>query len=131
MLHERSAVKNSFSTYVWSKVDSCFCEFLHHSIKNPNQFYLRWIKNEKIIILLIQLNFVITFVLHLEHICLEHRSHLLPLLKKPNLVFIQRKQTFPFSTSSFSVPSSGKLSNSAFVNTVRMCTTSSRVKSNV
>ena len=23
---ERSAVKNSFSTYVWSKVDSCFCE---------------------------------------------------------------------------------------------------------
>ena len=27
-MHERSAVKNSFSTYVWSKVDSCFCEFL-------------------------------------------------------------------------------------------------------
>ena len=22
---EQSAVKNSFSTYVWSKVDSCFC----------------------------------------------------------------------------------------------------------
>ena len=28
-MHERSAVKNSFSTYVWSKVDSCFCEFLY------------------------------------------------------------------------------------------------------
>ena len=24
MVHERSAVKNSFSTYVWSKVDSFF-----------------------------------------------------------------------------------------------------------
>ena len=29
MVHERSAVKNAFSTYVWSKVDSCFCEFLY------------------------------------------------------------------------------------------------------
>ena len=27
--HERAAVKNSFSTYVWSKVDSCSCEFLY------------------------------------------------------------------------------------------------------
>ena len=26
---ERSAVKNSFSTYVWSKVDSCFCESVY------------------------------------------------------------------------------------------------------
>ena len=25
VVHERSAVKYSFSTYVWSKVDSCFC----------------------------------------------------------------------------------------------------------
>ena len=24
--HEWSAVKNSFSTYAWSNVDSCFCE---------------------------------------------------------------------------------------------------------
>ena len=24
VVHERSAVKDSFSTYVWSKVDSCF-----------------------------------------------------------------------------------------------------------
>ena len=29
MVHERSAVKNSFSTYVWSKVDSCFCESVY------------------------------------------------------------------------------------------------------
>ena len=28
--YDWSAVKNSFSTYVWSKVDSCFCEFLQH-----------------------------------------------------------------------------------------------------
>ena len=28
-VHEWLAVKNSFSTYVWSKVDSCFCEFLY------------------------------------------------------------------------------------------------------
>ena len=27
--NERSAVKNSFSKYVWSKVDSHFCEFLY------------------------------------------------------------------------------------------------------
>ena len=26
---ERSAVKNSFSTYIWSKVDSCFCEAVY------------------------------------------------------------------------------------------------------
>ena len=26
VIHERSAVKNSLSTYVWSKIDSCFCE---------------------------------------------------------------------------------------------------------
>ena len=29
VVHKRSAVKNYFSTYIWSKVDSCFCEFLH------------------------------------------------------------------------------------------------------
>ena len=29
VVHERSAVKYSFSTYVWSRVDSCFCEFLY------------------------------------------------------------------------------------------------------
>ena len=29
MVHEWSAVKNSFSTYVWSKVDSCFCEAVY------------------------------------------------------------------------------------------------------
>ena len=29
VVHERSAVKNVFSTYVWSKVDSCVCEFLY------------------------------------------------------------------------------------------------------
>ena len=29
VLHERSAVKNSFSTYTWSKVDSCFCKALY------------------------------------------------------------------------------------------------------
>ena len=28
VVHKRSAVKNSFSTYAWSKVDSCFCEAL-------------------------------------------------------------------------------------------------------
>ena len=28
-MHDRSAVKNSYSTYVWSKVDSCFCEALY------------------------------------------------------------------------------------------------------
>ena len=26
VVHEWSAVKNSFSTYVWSNVNSCFCE---------------------------------------------------------------------------------------------------------
>ena len=30
VVHERWAVKNSSSTYVWSKVDSCFCEVLYH-----------------------------------------------------------------------------------------------------
>ena len=29
VVHERSAVKNSFSTYIWSKVDSCFCEAVY------------------------------------------------------------------------------------------------------
>ena len=29
VVNDRSAVKNSFSTYVWSKVDSCFCEALY------------------------------------------------------------------------------------------------------
>ena len=29
VVNEWSAVKNSFSTYLWSKVDSCFCEFLY------------------------------------------------------------------------------------------------------
>ena len=28
-MNERSAVKNSFSSYVWSKVDSCFCKALY------------------------------------------------------------------------------------------------------
>ena len=28
-VHERSAVKNSFSTYVWSKLDSFFCESVY------------------------------------------------------------------------------------------------------
>ena len=28
-VHEQSAVKNSFSTHLWSKVNSCFCEFLY------------------------------------------------------------------------------------------------------
>ena len=27
--HERSAVKKSFSSYVWSEVDSCFCEAVY------------------------------------------------------------------------------------------------------
>ena len=29
MVHEWSAVKNLFSTYAWSKIYSCFCEFLY------------------------------------------------------------------------------------------------------
>ena len=29
VVHERSAVKNSVSTYVWIKVDSCFCGSLY------------------------------------------------------------------------------------------------------
>ena len=29
-MHERSAVKNPFSTYVWSKVDSCFGRALYY-----------------------------------------------------------------------------------------------------
>ena len=29
MKHERSTVKNLFSTYIWSKVDSCFCEAVY------------------------------------------------------------------------------------------------------
>ena len=29
VVHERSAVKNLFSTYVWSKVYSCFCESVY------------------------------------------------------------------------------------------------------
>ena len=29
VVHDRLAVKNSFSTYVWRKVDSCFCEALY------------------------------------------------------------------------------------------------------
>ena len=32
--HERPAVKNSFSTYVWSKVDSYFCEAVNLIISN-------------------------------------------------------------------------------------------------
>ena len=52
------------------------------------------------------------------HTCLEHSSHLHPRLKNPNLDFMHRKQTLPFSTSSFNDPSSGKLSSSALVNTV-------------
>ena len=29
VLHERLAVKNSFSKNVWSKVDICFCEAVY------------------------------------------------------------------------------------------------------
>ena len=28
VIHEQPAVKNCFATYIWSKVDSCFCEAL-------------------------------------------------------------------------------------------------------
>ena len=38
IVHELSAVKNSFSTYVWSKVDSCFCEGLYVVKLNSVQF---------------------------------------------------------------------------------------------
>ena len=31
---ERWTVKNSFSTYVWSKVDSCFCEALYVNLED-------------------------------------------------------------------------------------------------
>ena len=44
---------------------------------------------------------------------------------------MHRKQTLLFSTSSLRLPSKGKPSSSALVNTVRMCTTSSKVKSKV
>jgi len=70
-------------------------------------------------------------VLHLAQTCLEQSSHLHPRLKNPNLVFMHRKQTLLFSTSSLRLPSKGKPSSSALVNTVRMCTTSSKVKSKV
>ena len=72
-----------------------------------------------------------TLVLHLAQTCLEQSSHLHPRLKNPNLVFMHRKQTLLFSTSSLRLPSKGKPSSSALVNTVRMCTTSSKVKSKV
>ena len=72
-----------------------------------------------------------TLVKHLAHTILEQSSHLHPRLKKPNLDFMQRKQTLPFSTSSFIVPSSGKLSSSALVKTVRIWMSSSSVKSKV
>ena len=29
VVRKRPAVKNSFSTYIWSKVNSCFCEALY------------------------------------------------------------------------------------------------------
>ena len=55
----------------------------------------------------------------------------MPLLKNPNLVFMHRKQIFPFSTSSLVDPSKGKLSSSAFVRTVLIWMTSSNVRSKV
>ena len=45
-VHERSAVKNSFTTYVWSKVDSCFCESVYVADSKSIQwviFVLFWI----------------------------------------------------------------------------------------
>ena len=46
VVHERSAVKNSFSKYVWSKVDSSFCEAVYvtnncsHSIEFCSSIYI-------------------------------------------------------------------------------------------
>ena len=37
VVHELWAVKNSFSTYVWSKVDSCFCEFLYLEVRGADE----------------------------------------------------------------------------------------------
>ena len=48
-----------------------------------------------------------TLVKHFVQTCLEHSSHFMPRLKNPNFDFIHRKQIFPFSTSSFIVPSNG------------------------
>ena len=44
VVHERSALKNSFSTYVWSKVDSCFCEFLYLITKRSLGKDIKWYK---------------------------------------------------------------------------------------
>ena len=73
----------------------------------------------------------ITFVVHFEQTCRVQSSHLHPRLKNPNLVFMHRKQTLPFSTSSFRFPSKGRPSSSAFVKTDLICTISSRFRSKV
>ena len=44
--NERSAVKYSFSTYVWSKVDSCNCEGLYVQYITAYCKFLAW-KNEQ------------------------------------------------------------------------------------
>ena len=49
VVHAWSAVKNSFSTYVWSEVDSCFCESVYIVCKN---YKLK--KSEKLVHILLQ-----------------------------------------------------------------------------
>ena len=39
-IHEHSAVKISLSTYVWSKVDSCFCESVYLAGRSPEQLVI-------------------------------------------------------------------------------------------
>ena len=73
----------------------------------------------------------ITFVVHFEQTWRVQSSHLHPRLKNPNLVFMHRKQTLPFSTSSFRFPSKGRPSSSAFVKTDLICTISSKFRSKV
>ena len=41
VVHEWSAVKNLFSTNVWSKVDSCFCEAVYKVTKKKNIVHIK------------------------------------------------------------------------------------------
>ena len=44
---ERSAVKNSFGTYVWIEVDSCFCEALYVQVRSNHEPFRNLINEAK------------------------------------------------------------------------------------
>ena len=52
--------------------------------------------------------YTITLVWHLAQTICLHMSHFCPLENRPNLVFMQRKQTLPRPTFSFTDPSRGR-----------------------